>query len=46
LEDFVIEQRIKKKGFQNVTGQDDINRFDKKNKKNKRRFKHKKQKKQ
>lgn len=49
LEDFVIEQRIKKKDFKNVTGQDNISRFDKKNKKhkkNKRRFKHKKQKRQ
>ena len=46
LEDFVIEQRTKKKDFENVIGQDNISRFDKKNKKhkkNKRRFKHKKQ---
>ena len=52
LEDFVIEQRTKKKDFENVIGQDNISRFDKKNKKNKkhkknkRRFKHKKQKRQ
>ena len=49
LEDFVIEQRIKKKDFEDVIGQDNISRFDKKNKKhkkNKRRFKHKKQKRQ
>lgn len=49
LEDFVIEPKVKIKDFENVVGQDNINRFDNKNKKKKkpkRKFKNKRQKKQ
>ena len=45
LEDFIIEKNIKKKDFQNVIGEDNINRFDKRgnSKKQKtRKFKNKK----
>jgi len=49
LEDFIIEEKTKTKEFENVVGQDNINRFDTKNKKKKkakRKFKHKRHKKQ
>ena len=49
LEDFIIEQKTKTKDFENVIGQDNINRFDNKKsnrKKNKRKFKNKRNKKQ
>jgi len=45
LEDFIIEKNTKKKDFQNVIGEDNINRFDKKGnnkKERKRKFKNKK----
>jgi hypothetical protein len=49
LEDFIIEQKVKTKDFENVIGQDNINRFDNKKsktKKSKRKFKHRRNKKQ
>ena len=33
LEEFIVEKEENKVGFKNVVGQDNINRFDKKNKK-------------
>ena len=45
LEDFISDKEISKVGFKNVVGQDNINRFDKKNKKprnKKKRRNHKK----
>ena len=49
LEDFIIEQKVKTHDFENVIGQDNINRFDNKNKKTKnkkRKFRYKRNKKQ
>ena len=49
LEDFIIEQKVKPHDFENVIGQDKINRFDNKNKKTKnkkRKFRDKRNKKQ
>ena len=49
LEDFIIEQKTKTKDFDNIIGQDNINRFDNKNKKTKnkkRKGKYKRNKKQ
>ena len=49
LEDFVVEEKVKTKSFEDVVGRDNINRFDKKTKKKKNsktKFKNKRQKKQ
>ena len=49
LEDFIMQQKTKTKDFENVIGQDNINRFDNKKsnrKKNKRKFKNKRKQKQ
>ena len=49
LEDFIIEEKIKAKDFENVVGQDNISRFDNKNKKKKkikRKYKNTRHKKQ